>query len=524
MIHFFRSIHFRFLTWLILVIFLQTLIPQSLWAGSPWAQRRDTVQEESPDPVGATDRSPVLEESPPIEYPPAPQPVGKKRDEINEVPILAANLPPTDPLQPTATDLTKPNSKLKTQNSELALPIAAVLDVYSTTLSDTELRLISSSFRREVKNTGRFLVYNKTELKKALSKNLDQEIAAAKQIDEYVSQARRLYDDFKFDSAAAIMKEAMKAIATFDATPAVARKISEAYLTQGLILDAQNQEKDSDVAFLNAAALDPERQLDPTRYPPSVIGKFYKAKADYTKIKKGSLRIETTPPVADVILGDRQLGTTPATLKDLPLGVQKISLFKDGYDPWEKNVMIVATSPGDYVNRVEVDLNRLGQSVSLDALIGEVVSRKDYDSQLSKLADVGKLMVADQVFAARIEKGERGFDLFITEVDSQTSREIAKGYALIDPNLADVDVSMAHALSDMLAGRTAAKTPDLIAVEGKGGHYLASYKKSKPFYKRWPFFLIIGVVVAGGGAGAAFALTRSGTPTGSATIGGPPQP
>ncbi|MBL7685356.1 MAG: PEGA domain-containing protein [Deltaproteobacteria bacterium] len=430
--------------------------------------------------------------------------------------------PPTNDLKPKLEELKKISSK---KNASTSLPIAAVLDVYSTSLSGPELREISNSFRREVKNTGRYLVYNKAELRKALSKNLDQEIVAAKQIDEYVSQARRLYDEFKFDAALAIMKEAMRVITTFDATPGVARKISEAYLTQGLILDALNREKEADGSFLNAAALDPDRQLDPTQYPPSVIGRFYKAKSEFPKIKKGQLRIETTPPVVRVVLNDKQLGTTPSTLKDLPLGVQKIALFKDGYDPWEKNVMIVASGPQDYVNKMEVDLSKQGESVSLDSLMGEVISRKDYESQISKLADVGKLMLADQVLAARIEKGDGAYDLFMTQIDASSGHEIAKAYASIDSKLADVDVSLARALEDLKLSKQPLKTTDRIAVEGKGSHYLASYKKTKPFYKRWPFYVILGTVIAGGGAGLAIALTRSGGPgSGSATVGGPPQP
>ncbi len=411
-----------------------------------------------------------------------------------------------------------------------ALPIVAVLDVFSTSLSGPELQEVSNSLRREVTNSGRYLVYSKSDMKKALSKNLDQEIAASRRIDEFIGEARRLYDDFKFGPAASLMKEAMKTIATFDASRAVARKISEAYLTQGLIFEAEGREQEAGVSFLNAAALDPERQLDPIHYPPNVISKFYQAKVDFPKIKKGSLRIltENTQGV-HVLIGSKDLGTTPVTLHDLPLGIQKVALVKEGFETWEKNVMIVqnleeSSDDKKYVNQLSVVINRVGDSVSLDALMGEVVSRKDYESQISKIGDVGKLLEADQIFAARIEKSGSGYDFFLTAIDTPSSKEIAKGYAAVDPKLADMDVSIVHALADLTVGKPPEKSTGLLAVEGKGTRYLASYKKNKPFYKRWPFYVLMGAAVAGGGTGAALLLTRSSPPMGSATISGAPQP
>ncbi|MBF0492897.1 MAG: PEGA domain-containing protein [Deltaproteobacteria bacterium] len=495
------------------IVLLSFFHVQVLWA-DPWSQRKSVPQKDN------------QEKTEEIKSKPEEQNMDLKPSDLSGI-----KASPT-PEPAAANPVQEAKTKKEIASLKSKLPIAAVLDVYSTSLSALELREISNAFRREVKNSGRFLVYNRSEMRKALSKNLDQEIVAAKQIDEFVSQAKKLYDDFKFDSASAIMKEAMSVISAFDASPAVARKISEAYLTQGLIAEAQNKDKEAETAFLNAAALDPDRQLDPTQYSPGVIAKFYQAKEGYKKIKNGSLRIETTPTVARVFIGDKDMGSTPTTLKDLPLGVQKITLQKDGFEDWEKNVMIVANSADDYINKLALNLNKTGESVSLDALIGEVISKKDYASQISKMADVGKLLLSDKIFAARLEKSEKNYDLFVVAVDTQSGQELGRAYADIDANLSDYDVSIAHALQDLLQQKTPAQWTDLIAVEGKGSRYLASYKHQKPFYKTWPFYLILGAVVAGGGAGAAMALKGGGggdappaaVPMGSASVGGLPHP
>lgn len=501
-----RPTLFQFLTGWILLFFLHLSLFQPLYAEPSWRKPLNQETKEKSRSSGSIDEvgeAPEQKELDPLSPPPS---IERK-----------AFSPQSFNLQ--RTDLARSQGMTQKQSS---FPMAAVLEVYSNSVPPAELAEIANILRREVKNTGRYLVFSRTEMRKALSKNLDQEITAARKIDEYVAQARRLYDEFKFDSAGAIMKEAMTAISAFDATPPVAQKISEAYLTQGLILEAQGKEKESNVAFLNAAALSPDRQLDPSLYAPGVIAKFYKAKTDYLKIKEGALRIETNPPVAKIIIGGKDRGTTPATLKNLPLGIQKIVLLKDGFDPWEKNIMVVATSPNDYMSKINIDLSRKGENVSLDPLLGEVVNLKDYDLQINKLADIGKLLFVDQVFTARIEKGEKVYNLFLTQIDVHTGREVGRGYAPVDPNLADVDVSIRRALAHISSGQPPRQWVDRIAVEGKGGNYIASFKKKRPFYKKWPFYMVMGLVLAGGGAGTALILNR--TSPGTGNLGGAPQP
>jgi len=497
----------RLLTWAVLFCFVQTLFPHRIFANSPWVNKHrkpditnTEVSPMEPIPEGTTDST----VSPPTE---TPTPSENSSSNVSKENSSQSN----SPLWPKETDprsnLSGTNLKPKSFN-KFSLPLVAALEIYSDSVSYAGLKEISNTFRREIKNTGKYLVYSRSEMRKAMMKDLNQELAVAKQIDEYVSQARKLYDDFKWDSAAAIMKEAMAAIGSFDATPAVAEKISEAYLTQALILDAQEKEKETNTAFLNAAALHSTRQLEPSLYAPSVIARFYKAKTEFPKIKEGALRIETDPPVAKIIVADKERGKSPATIKGLPLGIQKVTILKEGFDPYEKNIMVVANSENSYLNKVSITLNRQGESTSLDPLLGELVSIKDYDLQINKMADVGKLLFADQLFAARLEKGDKVYHLYLVAVDTHTGKEIGRAYQEVAPDLADVDVSIAHALRDLLSGKTPERWTQRIAIEGKGGHYLSAYNKQKPFYKKWPFLTLISVLAAGGAAGAAVVFTR----------------
>ncbi len=415
-------------------------------------------------------------------------------------------------------DFFTPSMNQKSKKVDLDLPIAASLEITSSSLPLSSLSEISDTLRYELRNSKKFLVYSRSEMQQALNHTLNEERVAVRQINQFVNQAKKLYDDFKFKAAASVMVEAMKVVPLFDATPNTLRNISEAYLTQALIFFALEKDREAEVAFINAAALHPTRNLEPHLYPPSVIEKFNQGKKDFPGIQEGSLRIESNPPVAEVFVENKRQGSTPVTLKNLPLGAQKVRIVKGGYDPWEKHLMVVSTGSNQYTNRVSVNLNKIGSNVSLNALMGELISRKSLELQFSKLADIGKLLFADVIVAARIEKSAgsnsfdktgKGYDLFIASVDSKSGLVLGKGYAFVAPDLSNLHPAISNILKEMSKRITPQKFTDRIVVEPKGANYLASYNKKKPFYKRWYFYTILGVAVAGGAGGAAVLMSRS---------------
>ncbi len=424
-------------------------------------------------------------------------------------------LPPPAENEVSTSDFFTPSIHQRTKKVELDLPIAALLEVTSSSLPLSTLTDISDTLRYELKNSKKFLVYSRSEMQQVLNHTLHEEKVAVRQINQFVNQAKKLYDDFKFKAAAQVMQEAMKVVPLFDAAPNILHNISEAYLTQALILFALEKDEEAKVTFLNAAALDPIRNLEPYLYPPTVIERFNQAKKDFRRIQEESLRIESNPPVAEVFVEGKRQGTTPITLKNLPLGVQKIRIIKAGYDPWEKRLMIVSTGSNQYTNRVNANLNKIGSNVSLNALMGELISRKTLELQLSKMADIGKLLFADVTVAARIEKSknEKGYDLFIAAVDSKSGLVLGKGYSSIAADLSNLHPRISSTLQEMFKRIAPQKFTDRIVVEPKGANYLASYSKKKPFYKRWYFYTILGVAVAGGAGGAAVLMSRS-SPTG----------
>ena len=55
----------------------------------------------------------------------------------------------------------------------------------------------------------------------------------------------------------------------------------------------------------------------------------------------GDLSVFSRPAGADVFVGDRKKGTTPADIQNLPKGTCRVVLKKEGFDSWEGTVQIV---------------------------------------------------------------------------------------------------------------------------------------------------------------------------------------
>lgn len=63
---------------------------------------------------------------------------------------------------------------------------------------------------------------------------------------------------------------------------------------------------------------------------------------EYAKAKTytGKIRIDSTPPGAEIILDENPSGNTPLEILDVQVGTHRISLLKKGYESWTKNITI----------------------------------------------------------------------------------------------------------------------------------------------------------------------------------------
>ncbi len=60
------------------------------------------------------------------------------------------------------------------------------------------------------------------------------------------------------------------------------------------------------------------------------------------KVRKGELSVRTEPPGAKIYLGGKLVGTSSYEGKELSPGSYKVRVIKEGYEPWEKEVVVEA--------------------------------------------------------------------------------------------------------------------------------------------------------------------------------------
>jgi PEGA domain-containing protein len=400
---------------------------------------------------------------------------------------------------------------------------AVLLAVYSNSLSSSDLKKISGSVARALKDSTPFQFLSSKEMERRLEASSSPDAFLA-QVDESIAQARMEYFQFRFEKAASMLQNIIAQASTFDVTPALQSKISDAYLSLGLVFDAQLRPNDAWAAYVNSAASDPARKPDPARYPPNVILKVSKAKTEYLQMKGGVLSLDTDPPGAKVFLEGQEWGTTPSIFKNLSPGAHLIRIQKEGSGEIERKVFVALESEGNKPPPLWVDLNHKGRSSS-PAILAHLLSKKvGYETQISEMALLGNRIGVDQIFSARVEQGNLGVELYLVQVDAVQGKEMARAYAK-GLNLTDLNRQISPAFSAMLKRKTPATWTDLIAVgEVETDFASEGPKEKKPFYKKWPFFVAIGVVVAGAGAGTAFALKGGGggSDSGPVTVLSPP--
>lgn len=96
--------------------------------------------------------------------------------------------------------------------------------------------------------------------------------------EDKIVQAKVLYYDLQFDDSKKLLEEVISSLNFLPKTNIVNRNLSEAYLTLALNQFAQSESKDMKDSLFQSVNYEPNRELDPVKYPPSFIDLFNDAK------------------------------------------------------------------------------------------------------------------------------------------------------------------------------------------------------------------------------------------------------
>ena len=117
----------------------------------------------------------------------------------------------------------------------------------------------------------------------------------------------------------------------------------EAYLTLGLVQQAQNNDAEALDSFRQVLAIDPKYQLDAQSFAPSLVRLFSEAQKE--KKGNGVIAVETDPKVAEVYCNGIYRGVSPVKISGLPSGEYALMIRTDHYREVRRWVTVSDEAP-----------------------------------------------------------------------------------------------------------------------------------------------------------------------------------
>lgn len=261
-------------------------------------------------------------------------------------------------------------------------------------------------------------------------------------------------------------------------------------------------------AFRRVVTFRENADYDSNIFPADVAPVFEQVRDETLAGQRGSLRIESEPPGAEVFVDGRFVGAAPARAEGLLAGDHYVSLKLPGYTREVRRVTVQT----EYEETVTYELYQLENAPLLrDAL---TAAREEMgDPQVGPgLRDLWSLLLVDQVILGDLQRvGETDeFELTLYLYDLRTNHGLRRLQRRLD--WATPDLSAAEQLAAELyrgvdlSGRIRPREEPLPPPP----------EEPVPFYRTWWFWSIAGVVIVGTTIGVASGVASSSQPEGMA--------
>jgi len=183
----------------------------------------------------------------------------------------------------------------------------------------------------------------------------------------------------------------------------------EAQLLHGLNYRALGKPQESDTAFRNVLRLQPEYELDPDYFAPSVRQNFDKLRRELEQTRKVKLSVKSTLPAADVYLDGLKLGQTPLSLDVVP-GAYHLTLVKGTTTSFPRHVQVQGTEMP-----LLVDVAYEG-SVSASPFPCLATADGNDERTLNHAVRLGGTLGVEEVIVVRLERPSSGPKWFAATV------------------------------------------------------------------------------------------------------------
>ncbi len=150
------------------------------------------------------------------------------------------------------------------------------------------------------------------------------------------------YQHLEFSQALSMISEARKQALLHPFSLESERLLPEIYLYEGVVLLSLKKNKQSAAAFDSLLRLRPVFAIDEVMFPPEVVRLFKLVRTRIGKEKQATASFSSSPPFATVMMDGQPQGDTPLVIRNIPSGIHRFELRRDGHLRWQGQLKLVA--------------------------------------------------------------------------------------------------------------------------------------------------------------------------------------
>ena len=208
-----------------------------------------------------------------------------------------------------------------------------------------------------------------------------------------LADAKKDFFEFKYAASTSKLKAIIKSIKSrSNDIVATGHVLQDAYVSLAAVMLSMHKRQRCAVAFDDALKNNPSLRLSESDFSPSLLRIFERERTKILALASASIRVDSKPKAAQVLLNGIPQGVTPIKISKVPSGVYKISIVADKYVPFEQDINVQA-SDERLVDTKLIWAGKSGSSRSIE--IGDAMSELALGLRAADVIKVDKVILID---------------------------------------------------------------------------------------------------------------------------------
>jgi TolB-like protein len=265
--------------------------------------------------------------------------------------------------------------------------------------------------------------------------------------------------------------------------------------------------------FSSYLSIYPNAELDDIVFSPEIVSFFNNIKEDFLMLPNGSIKFESYPSGALVFLNGKVVGVTPTVVRGITEGRHFYRIHKSGYRDRGDTIQVKERRTAS----VSEDLSKYEKTSYIEDAEKEMTKSFGSLSMLRKAVDVAKEMKVDYILVTLItaDAGRIKYEGKLVNAENRTFKEATANFEIFDKkdlaSIAELQDFNSKLIDDTKGFRpisdVALDEANILGIDETKKDDKKK-KNSKPVYKQWWLWTILGVVVLGGAGVGTYFLVK----------------